>query len=100
MASKWYFIPIASVFLIFFVMMIGIWKIFRVVRKHQQQIKGQTIAVSHLPANTVNILKCRRSAVTVLYIYGLFLIFYLPLMHGTVGDGKICRIYQNSKDCL
>ena len=80
MANKWYFIPIAVWLLTFFVIMISIWKIFRIVRKHQQQIKEQTIAVSHLPANTVNILKCRKSAVTVLYIYGLFLIFYLPFM--------------------
>ena len=80
MASKWHFIPIALGVLIFFVIVISVWKIFRIVRKHQQQIKGQTKAVSHLPANTVNILKCRKSAVTVLYIYGLFLIFYLPFM--------------------
>ena len=80
LASKWHFIPIALGVLIFFVIVISVWKIFRIVRKHQQQIKGQTKAVSHLPANTVNILKCRKSAVTVLYIYGLFLIFYLPFM--------------------
>ena len=80
MASKWHFIPIALGVLKFFVIVISVWKIFRIVRKHQQQIKGQTKAVSHLPANTVNILKCRKSAVTVLYIYGLFLIFYLPFM--------------------
>ena len=80
MANKWYFIPIAVWLLTFFVIMISIWKIFRIVRKHQQQIKDQTIAVSHLPAFKVNIFKCRKSAVTVLYIYGLLLIFYLPVM--------------------
>ena len=80
MANTWYFIPIASTFLTFFVIMITIWKIFRIVRKHQQQIMEQTIAVSHLPAFKVNIFKCRKSAVTVLYIYGLLLIFYLPFM--------------------
>ena len=81
MASKWHFIPIALGVLIFFVIVISVGKIFRIVRKHQQQIKEQTIAVtSHLPADTVKILKCRKSAVTVLYIYGLLLIFYLPLM--------------------
>ena len=80
MASKWYFIPIALIFLLFFVIIISIWKIFRIVRKHQQQINDQTLAVSHPPANTVNIFKCRRSAVTVLYIYGLFLFFYVPFM--------------------
>ena len=97
MASKWYFIPIASILLIGFVIMISIWKIFRIVRKHQQQIKGQTKAVSHLPADTVNILKCRKSAVTVLYIYGLFLIFYLPfvvplLMEKFIGYTRTVRI--------
>ena len=97
MASKWYFIPIASILLIGFVIMISIWKIFRIVRKHQQQINDQTIAVSHLPANTVNILKCRKSAVTVLYIYGLFLIFYLPfvvplLMEKFIGYTTTVRI--------
>ena len=80
MANTWYFIPIAVWFLTFFVIMISIWKIFGIVRKHQQQIKDQTIAVSHLPAFKVNIFKCRKSAVTVLYIYGLLLIFYLPFM--------------------
>ena len=81
MASQWHFIPIALGVLIFFVIVISVGKIFRIVRKHQQQIKEQTIAVtSHLPADTVKILKCRKSAVTVLYIYGLLLIFYLPLM--------------------
>ena len=79
-ANKWYFIAIALWFITFFVIMISIWKIFRIVRKHQQQIKDQTIAVSHLPAFKVNIFKCRKSAVTVLYIYGLSLIFYLPFM--------------------
>ena len=80
MASQWHFIPIALGVLVFFVIMISIWKIFRIVRKHQQQIKDQTTAVSHLPSNTVNVLKCKKSAVTVLYVYGLFSIFYLPFM--------------------
>ena len=38
------------------------------------------MAVSYLPAFKVNIFKCRKLAVTVLYIYGLLLIFYLPFM--------------------
>ena len=53
-------------------------KIFQVVRTHQRQIKDQSEALSYLQTNTVNVLKCRKSAVTVLYIYGLFVIFYLP----------------------
>ena len=46
------------------------------VRRHQRQIIDQNAA--GLRANAVNMLKCRKSAVTVLYFYALLLIFYLP----------------------
>ena len=80
MTNKWFFIPIGLGFLFFFVIMASSWKIFRIVRRHQHQIKDQDMAVSHLQNKTMNILKCRKSAATVLCIYGLFLIFYLPYM--------------------
>ena len=80
MTNKWFLIPIGLGFLFFFVIMASSWKIFRTVRRHQQQIKDQEMAVSHLQDKTVNMFKCRKSAVTVLYIYSLFLIFYLPYM--------------------
>ena len=80
MTNKWFFIPIGLGFLFFSVIMASSWKIFRIVRRHQHQIKDQDMAVSHLQNKTMNILKCRKSAATVLYIYGLFLIFYLPYM--------------------
>jgi len=80
MTNKWFFIPIGLGFLFFFVIMASSWKIFRIVRRHQHQVKDQDMAVSHLQNKTMNILKCRKSAATVLYIYGLFLIFYLPYM--------------------
>ena len=53
-------------------------KIFQIVRRHQRQINDQNMAALSLQTNTVNVLKCKKSAVTVLYIYGLLLIFYLP----------------------
>ena len=53
-------------------------KIFHIVRRHQRQINEQDMAVLSLQSNTVKVLKCKKSAVTVLYIYGLLLIFYLP----------------------
>ena len=80
MTNKWFFIPIGLGFLFFSVIMASSWKIFRIVRRHQHQVKDQDMAVSHLQNKTMNILKCRKSAATVLYIYGLFLIFYLPYM--------------------
>ena len=53
-------------------------KIFQFVRRHQRQITDQNIVALSLQTNTVNVFKCKKSAVTVLYIYGLLLIFYLP----------------------
>ena len=52
-------------------------QIFRVVRRHQRQIIDQYMAALNLQTNTVNVLKCKKSAVTVLYIFGLFLLLYL-----------------------
>ena len=80
MTNKWFFIPIGLGFLFFFVIMASSWKIFRIVRRHQHQIKDKEMAVSHLQDKTMNMLKCRKAAATVLYINGLFFIFYLPYM--------------------
>ena len=33
-------------------------------------------------------------------LYLRFALNFLSSFNGTVGDGKICRIYENSKDCL
>ena len=38
----------------------------------------QPFFVAYKIADMVNVIKCRKSAVTVFYIYGLFLLFYLP----------------------
>jgi len=51
-------------------------KIFQIARRHRRQITRQEQNVQNI---TMNVLKCRRSAITVLYIYGLFVIFYVPL---------------------
>ncbi|KAL9974802.1 hypothetical protein ACROYT_G011887, partial [Oculina patagonica] len=51
-------------------------KIFQIVRRHQRQISQQQQSVQ---SNMVNVLKCRKSSITVLYVYGLLLIFFLPL---------------------
>ena len=78
MSKKWYFIAIAFFVLPFLVITLSTLKIFQISRKHQSQINDQHVAVSHLQSNTVNVLKCKKSAVTVLYIYGLFVVAYLP----------------------
>ena len=78
MTNVWLFFPMVNFFLTFIVITISTLKIFQTVLRHQRQINDQNAAVSHLQNNTVNVLKCRKSAVTVLYVYGLFVICYIP----------------------
>ena len=78
MINVWLFFPMVNFFLTFIVITISTLKIFQTVLRHQRQINDQNAAVSHLQNNTVNVLKCRKSAVTVLYVYGLFLICFGP----------------------
>ena len=78
MTDEWFFIPLVIFVVVFLVLTVSTMKIFQMVRRHQRQIKRQTDAVSHPQSNTVNVLKCRKSAVTVLYIYALFVICYVP----------------------
>ncbi len=72
---RWLFVPLVTFLLTFHVTAISTMKIFQIVRRHRRQIRQQQQSVQ---LNTVNVLKCRKSAVTVIYVYGLFLIFYFP----------------------
>ena len=73
---QWLIFPVAIVVISFFVTTMSTLKIFQIVRRHQRQISQQQQSVH---SSTVDVLKCRKSAVTVLYAYSLFVIFYLPL---------------------
>ena len=55
-------------------------KIFQITLKHQRQINTQNQAATNLQHSTVEVLKCKKSAITVLYVYGLLLVFYLPFL--------------------
>ncbi|XP_078365066.1 trace amine-associated receptor 7e-like [Oculina patagonica] len=72
---NWIIIPVVILLLTFLITALSNLKIFQIVRRHRRQISQQQQSVQ---INTVNVLKCRKSAVTVLYVFGLFLIFYLP----------------------
>ena len=76
--ANWTIIPLVTLLLTFFVTAFSTSKIFHIVRRHQRQINDQNLAIQS-QKNTVNVLKCKKSAVTVLYIYGLFLMFYVPV---------------------
>ena len=76
--ADWNVFPLVILFVTLLVIAFSTSKIFQIVRRHQRQINDQNMAVLSLQTNTVNVLKCKKSAVTVLYIYCLLLIFYLP----------------------
>lgn len=76
--SIWIAFPLTVLLLTCLVTALCACKIFCIARRHQRQINNQNVAALRKP-HTVNILKCKKSAVTVLFVYGLFLIFYLPL---------------------
>ena len=78
MTNVWLFMPMVIFVLAFIAITISILKIFQTVLRHQRQINDQNAAVSHLETDTVNVQKCRKSAVTVLYVFGLFVICYVP----------------------
>ena len=76
--TTWMFLPLIILLLTFLVTTFTTFKIFHVVRRHQRQISDQHMAALSRHTSTVNVLKCRKSAINVLYIYGLFLLLYLP----------------------
>ena len=76
--TNWTIIPLLSMLITFLVIAFCTYKIFHIVGKHRRQIREQNMAMN-VGANASNELKCRKSAVTVLYVYGLLLTFYIPL---------------------
>ena len=74
--TNWLVFPLMITLITFVVTTLSTLKIFQIVRRHQRQITQQQRSVQN---NTINVLKCRKSAMTVLYVYGLFVIFYLPV---------------------
>ena len=76
--DDWILLPLVIFLLTLIAITSSTMKIFQIVRRHQRQINDQNMAALSLQTNTVSVLKCKKSAVTVLYVYGLFLVCYLP----------------------
>ena len=57
-------------------------KIFRIARRHERRIKEQNVAITLNPslAGNFNIRKCKKSAMTVIYVFGLMLMLYIPFL--------------------
>ena len=93
--KNWLFLPLVILLLSFFVTVLSALKIFQLVKRHRRQINQQQQSIEN--NNMVNVFKCRKSAVTVFYIYGLFLLFYLPfcvtiIVDSFTGYTKVVKI--------
>ncbi|XP_068736835.1 trace amine-associated receptor 8a-like [Montipora capricornis] len=99
--TNWLIIPLLLLLITFLVIVFCTYKIFYIVGKHRRQIREQNIFVSVGP-NASNELKCRKSAATILYVYGLLLTFYIPLFatvlaHNIIGyTGSVKIAYDFS----
>ena len=56
------------------------YKIFHIARKHLKKINKETQAAIHMKSRAVEVVKCKNSAVTVIYVYVEMLLFYLPFL--------------------
>ena len=74
--SYWIFVPVVVLLFTFLVTALSTWKIFQIVRRHRRQISQQQRSVQR---QGINVLKCRKSTITVLYVYALLLVFFFPL---------------------
>ena len=78
--DNWIIIPAAIFSVTSLVTAVSTFQIFQIARKHQRQIFQQNQTMGQPFCRTVDVLKCKKSAVTVLYVYGLMLAFYLPFI--------------------
>ena len=78
--DNWIIIPTSILLVTSLVTAVSTFQIFQIARKHQRQIFQQNQTMGQPICRTVDALKCKKSAVTVLYVYGLMLAFYLPFI--------------------
>ena len=102
MSNEWILLLGSILLLTFFVTALDTFKIFQIVRRHRRRINDQNLAALSFTTHTrtVNVIKCKKSAVTVLYVYGLFIIFYLPLcvmmpVYSIYGNTTAVKIASN-----
>jgi len=79
--EDWIFVPVILGLITLSVITFSTLKIFQIARKHQRRIAQPSRSYSNnLPRREIEkVLKCRKSAVTIVYVYGLFLLCFLPM---------------------
>lgn len=80
LGDKWIILPAIIAIVTFITTAFSTCKIFSIARKHLRQINEQNQTMINLQNCTVDVLRCKKSAVTVIYVYATMLIFYLPFV--------------------
>ncbi|XP_068679621.1 melanocyte-stimulating hormone receptor-like [Montipora capricornis] len=81
LGDKWVVLPIVINVLAVFTTAFCTCKIFYIARKHLRQINEVNRTAAYCIHNrTADVLKCKKSAVTVIYVYVVMLLFYLPFL--------------------
>ena len=103
--ENWVTLPIITAVVAILLTADCTFEILRIARKHQRQISDeQNQIITNLQCNVADLRKCKKSAITVLYVYGLLLAFYLPFLavmavetvNGYTQAVKIAVVFINS----
>ena len=80
LGDKWVVFPIVMIVFSILTTAFFTYKIFHIARKHLKKINKETQAAIHMNSRAVEVVKCKNSAVTVIYVYVEMLLFYLPFL--------------------
>ena len=80
LGDKWVVFPIVMNVFAVLTTAFCTYKIFYIARKHLKQINKEIQAAIHMKSRAVEVVKCKNSAVTVIYLYVVMLLFYLPFL--------------------
>ena len=80
LGDKWVVFPIVMNVFSILATAFCTYKIFHIPRKHLNKINKETQAAIHMKSRAVEVIKCKNSAVTVIYEFVVMLLFYLPFL--------------------
>ena len=90
---KWKLVLLVILIITSFLTVASALKIVQIVRRHQRQIHQQQQSVQW-QVNTVNVLKFRKSALTILFAHGFSLIFYIRFCVTTIMEQVIAHTIE------
>ena len=60
------------------IMLFAYYKVYKIIRHHQQQIKASEVSTQRFGQNAINLKKLKRSVATMIYILLLFSVCFIP----------------------